>query len=183
VGVAKSFGLLRLPGMFELKDTPKKNWKDAEVDVRPSRPTMITANGIFIYQWATYAYRDQAQEGKRLISITTEKGKNQALAAERAKERSRKKKANAAWSENVDRQVERTKRKEKKVAKIEWLRKNGVQEEPSIGGTTSKRARDGVDDGDDGGDWDELAREERMAKKVKKGEVSQKVFNAEFGDL
>jgi ATP-dependent RNA helicase DDX55/SPB4 len=39
------------------------------------------------------------------------------------------------------------------------------------------------EDSDDGSDWEELAREERMAKKVKRGEVSQKAFDAEFGDL
>lgn len=42
VGIAKSFGLLRLPGMFELKDVPRDHWVDADVDVRtirsPSRP-------------------------------------------------------------------------------------------------------------------------------------------------
>ena len=43
-----------------------------------------------------------------------------------------------------------------------------------------KRPRDETEDDDD---WDDLAREERMAKKVRKGEVSQKAFDAEFGDL
>ena len=32
-------------------------------------------------------------------------------------------------------------------------------------------------------DWTELAQEERMAKKVKRGHISQKMFDAEFGDL
>ena len=34
VGVAKSFGLLRLPKMPELKDPSRESWEDAEVDVR-----------------------------------------------------------------------------------------------------------------------------------------------------
>ena len=34
IGVAKSFGLLRLPRMPELKDVSKDAWLDAEVDVR-----------------------------------------------------------------------------------------------------------------------------------------------------
>lgn len=34
VGIAKSFGLLRLPGMFETKDIDRDGWTDAEVDVR-----------------------------------------------------------------------------------------------------------------------------------------------------
>ena len=34
VGVAKSFGLLRLPRMPELKDADRHGWTDAEIDVR-----------------------------------------------------------------------------------------------------------------------------------------------------
>ena len=34
VGVAKSFGLLRLPRMPELKSVDREGWEDAEVSVR-----------------------------------------------------------------------------------------------------------------------------------------------------
>lgn len=34
VGVAKSFGLLRLPKMPELKSIDREGWEDAEVSVR-----------------------------------------------------------------------------------------------------------------------------------------------------
>ena len=34
VGVAKSFGLLRLPRMPELKSVDREDWEDAEVSVR-----------------------------------------------------------------------------------------------------------------------------------------------------
>jgi ATP-dependent RNA helicase DDX55/SPB4 len=34
VGVAKSFGLLRLPKMPELKSVDRESWEDAEVSVR-----------------------------------------------------------------------------------------------------------------------------------------------------
>ena len=33
IGIARSFGLLRLPRMPELKDTSRDGWEDAEVDV------------------------------------------------------------------------------------------------------------------------------------------------------
>lgn len=109
--------------------------------------------------------------------------------AEKAKERAQKKKANAAWSGKMEKAEQRVKRKEKRVAKAKWARANAAmdvdeQAAPADGGP-SKRARDadGALDDDDDDDWDELAREERMAKKVKKGEVSQKQFDAEFGDL
>ena len=36
------------------------------------------------------------------------------------------------------------------------------------------------EDGDGEDDWAELAREERMAKKVKRGEVTELAFDAEF---
>lgn len=62
-------------------------------------------------------------------------------------------------------------------------------EDPSSTGPTtgSKRPRpeegsgDDMDDGED--DFEELAREERMAKKVRKGEISKDEFEAEFHDL
>ena len=44
-----------------------------------------------------------------------------------------------------------------------------------------KRTRE-ADDADED-EWEELAREERMAKKVRKGEVSQGEFDLAFGDL
>jgi ATP-dependent RNA helicase DDX55/SPB4 len=39
------------------------------------------------------------------------------------------------------------------------------------------------DDADEGDDWDELAREERMAKKVRKGNITQGTFDEQFTDL
>lgn len=80
------------------------------------------------------------------------------------------------------------------MAKAKWQRANAnveKQDEMDVdglkatdGATTTKRAREVEKDNEhDGDDWDELAREERMVKKVKKGEISQKQFDAEFGDL
>lgn len=37
VGLGKSFGLLRLPRMPELKDVAKNGWEDADVNVSPLR--------------------------------------------------------------------------------------------------------------------------------------------------
>jgi hypothetical protein len=41
VGVATSFGLLRLPKMPELKDRDRQRWVDADVDVSSSRPLVF----------------------------------------------------------------------------------------------------------------------------------------------
>ena len=55
VGVAKSFGLLRLPRMPELKDVDRRDWQDAEVD------------------WDAYAYTDAAKEASRLAELEKQK--------------------------------------------------------------------------------------------------------------
>ena len=40
-----------------------------------------------------------------------------------------------------------------------------------------------MDPDDDQDDWAEIAREEKLAKRVRKGFVSQEEFDIEFGDL
>jgi len=53
--------------------------------------------------------------------------------------------------------------------------------------TTGKRQREesaeAIGSDNDMDDWDELAREEKMAKRLRKGDISQKDFDAEFADL
>lgn len=113
--------------------------------------------------------------------------------SERTKRRATRdelRKANSAWSNGVARKEERDKRKEKKVKKRKWLKSQqleaaNVEGESAV--SSLKRSRDEDDnddkDDDDADDWAELAREEKMAKKVRRGEVTQKVFDAEFNDL
>lgn len=96
---------------------------------------------------------------------------------ERAAVRREKRKRNLAWSEKIVRKEEQEKRKDKKIRKRKWLRAQAA--EPSHEGLNTPGENNEVD----GDDWAELAREERMAKKVKRGDISQKVFDAEFGDL
>ncbi|THV08532.1 DEAD-domain-containing protein [Dendrothele bispora CBS 962.96] len=162
VGAAKSFGLLRLPKMPELKDANIGGWEDAEVD------------------WATYAYVDRAQEEKRLKNLSKSSEIDETR-QKRKTEREEKKRNNAAWSDKVLKKEERDKRKEKKDRKKRWLKEQAAAKSSQ----DHKRSRDQVEAevDDDGDDWDDLAREERMAKKVRKGAVSQKMFDVEFGDL
>lgn len=40
-----------------------------------------------------------------------------------------------------------------------------------------------MDQDDDEDDWAEIAREEKLAKRVKKGIISQEEFDVEFGGL
>jgi len=164
IGVAQSFGLLRLPRMPELKDMSRDGWEDADVD------------------WDSYGYSDDAQEEKRLQGL-----KNRArVSAENKKdkaERLAKKKANVAWSNHTFKQEIREKRKEKKTKKKQWLKSQPQQPQPpsSDSAVPQKRGLETDDeDEDDEDDWAELAREERMAKKVKRGEMTQLEFDAEF---
>ncbi|KAJ6606373.1 DEAD-domain-containing protein [Mycena vulgaris] len=164
VGVAKSFGLLRLPRMPELRDVARDGWEDAAVD------------------WNLFAYADKAQEAKRLVEgaaaatiLDTEREKRRA-------ERAEKQKTNLAWSDKVVKKEEREKRRDKKGKKRKWLKTQAETAEQKDGehGEHGQHGDEMVDDGDD---WEEMAREERMAKKMRKGDVSRKAFDAEFADF
>ena len=181
IGVAQSFGLLRLPRMPELKDTPRDGWEDAEVDVGLALVFVPFRSSTFICpQWDTYAYSDDAREKKRLqdlenrekVSVENQRNKAERLA---------KKKANIAWSNQTFKREVRDKRKEKKVKRKQWIKSQ--QPEPSSSAFTVPKKRGlEADDEDEGNedDWAQLAREERIAKKVKKGEITQLEFDAEF---
>lgn len=98
-------------------------------------------------------------------------------------QRADQKKANAPWSEKLGKRDEREVRKEKKKKKKQWLKTQAVS---VVEQNDLKRARDedmDAVDSNDEEDWSEIAREERMAKKVRRGDVSRKAFDAEFGDL
>lgn len=84
--------------------------------------------------------------------------------------------ANAAWSKQTTRQEEREKRKDKKDRKRKWL-KSQQEAAPSSIPNSSANVGDVEDD------WDDLAREEKMAKKLKKGGITQASFDEEFVDL
>lgn len=125
---------------------------------------------------------DKTRESKRVSEL--EKSR-EAIAEVRArqKERAEKQKVNAPWSHKTTKKEEKDRRKERKK---KWT-KNQTAESQN---TEFKRKRDvseadeTFDDGGDGGDdWDDLAREERLAKKVKKGHLSQDAFDEEFALL
>ncbi|KIK97158.1 hypothetical protein PAXRUDRAFT_825250 [Paxillus rubicundulus Ve08.2h10] len=156
IGVAKSFGLLRLPRMPELRDEDKKGWEDAHV------------------VWDAYSYADKAQEAKRL----EERPKKEAVKGA-ATVRATKRKRNVPWSQQAENKEHKENRKLKRERKRQWLKAHaggggGVQEDKD----QKPDACEGQED-----DWDELAREERLAKKVRQGTMTQKDFDEEFEDL
>jgi len=133
-------------------------------------------------QWDAYAYSDDAQEKKRVqglenrAKVSVENQKNKA-------ERLAKKKSNTAWSSQTLKRETRDKRKEKKTKRKQWLKSQ--QSQPSSFASASvvpqKRGLEAEVEGEcSEDDWAELAREERMAKKVKKGDITQLEFDAEF---
>jgi ATP-dependent RNA helicase DDX55/SPB4 len=91
-------------------------------------------------------------------------------------ERASKKKLNAPWSEKMGRKEERERRREKKDKKKLWIKSQDQKE--TLDSKAVKRGRDTEEEDED--DWEEFAREERMAKKVRKGDVTQAVFDDEF---
>ena len=97
---------------------------------------------------------------------------------ERAETRATKRKRNAPWSQQVANKEQKEKRRLKRDRKREWLKSHASASSVQIP-VVSQLAEDSVDEDD----WDELAEEERLAKKVRKGAVTQQAFDAEFGDL
>lgn len=75
---------------------------------------------------------------------------------------------------------QKEKRKLKRDRKRQWLKS---QTTATSGTRTPIKSQSAEDNRDDEDDWDELAKEERLAKRVRKGTTTQQVFDAEFGDL
>jgi ATP-dependent RNA helicase DDX55/SPB4 len=97
--------------------------------------------------------------------------------AKRRAERASTKKINFAWSDKHSKKEEREKRKEKKDRKKNWLK---TQEKTEVGAQNSLKRERAEDEQEGKAEWAELAKEERMAKKLKKGNISQMDFNEEF---
>ncbi|OZJ04552.1 hypothetical protein BZG36_02691 [Bifiguratus adelaidae] len=101
--------------------------------------------------WDTYAYLNKEHEAKRLKELAEPK-------PERAPQPFKPKKA---WSRQAEAKEKKMQRKLKQERKRDAKRQE-----------RSKRDSDQSED-----DWDELAKEERMAKKLKKGKVDQAEFD------
>ncbi|KAI0065425.1 DEAD-domain-containing protein [Artomyces pyxidatus] len=160
VGVAQSYGLLRLPRMPELKQAVTDHWTNADVD------------------WNSYSYADEAQEAKRVAALAAQTHAPRPVDTQR---KSAPKKT-ISWSDKISKKEEREKRRDKKDRKKKWLTSGKTEEQAE----TLKRAREDRHEDEEseaGDDWAELAREERLAKKLKKGSVTQAQFDEAFGGL
>ncbi|KAL5640236.1 hypothetical protein ACGC1H_007493 [Rhizoctonia solani] len=162
IGVAKAFGLIRLPKMPEL--TSREGWTDLDID------------------WDAIPYLDKTREAQRQIALRTasETAEVRRRESEAAREqRILQKKKNGAWSNHVARVEAREVRKEKKGRKREWLKKQNNAVEAA---TQAKESDESGDD--DGGDqdWEELKAEERASKKIKQSNEQPQTI-ASYDDL
>ena len=100
------------------------------------------------------------REAKRQREMTEQKEKPQIQL----------KKKSVAWSEKIEAKERKSIRKEKKQKKREYLKRMKEEEEAK-----KKRALEDEED-----DWEELAKEERLFKKVKKGQLDRNTFDDMF---
>ncbi|KAN0123786.1 P-loop containing nucleoside triphosphate hydrolase protein [Russula decolorans] len=162
VGIAESYGLLRLPRMPELKSIDTSHWHDADVE------------------WDKYPYADKAQEAKRLKSAAEVQSSND---LKRLSTNTNSKKDQVSWSKQLAKKDAREKRRVQKTRKKAWMASSRLGEERK-GHTALKRTRadseeKNVDSADEVlDDWASLAEEERLTKKLKKGKISQAEFDS-----
>jgi ATP-dependent RNA helicase DDX55/SPB4 len=161
VGIGKSYGLLRLPRMPELKGK-NEGWTDAKLDVGFFiADTALPDTFFFLFQWDSYAYLDKARETKRLAE-QVESSKIAKSETKRANKEKRMEltKRNAAWSQKTTVREERDKRKEKRDRKRMWEKKRSAEKAAK---EESARA--------DAEDWEEMAEDERNARKAKRAKM------------
>jgi ATP-dependent RNA helicase DDX55/SPB4 len=129
-------------------------------------------------QWDTYSYADEAQEAKRIKSSSAQVQRSSDF-------KSTDKRDHMPWSKQLAKKDAKEKRHAKKVKKRQWLA--STQPEEKHAGPKRMRADSEekiIDPGEGEDDWASLAEEERLAKKLKKGKISQAEFDATtFTDL
>ncbi|GAA5884694.1 hypothetical protein JCM6882_005355 [Rhodosporidiobolus microsporus] len=181
IGLAQSFGLLKLPKMPELKGKEKDveaRWKDAEVD------------------WDTYPFADKVREKQRKKDLAAYRQKQEAAASRKRSiaeaaaangddaavveepETKRPKKAekNKAWSAKEDLEAKKAARRAKRVAKTKAKHAAAVADR--VTATEGGEGGEGGSDDDDAAeDWKaELARakKERREERLKAGGTGAK---------
>jgi len=117
---------------------------------------------------------DKVREKKRQEALS--QGQVEKVATERAKAKEVRvatKEKTTSWSDKLKQREVRDLRRDKKKRKKAWEKTADAEPTPAV-------AEDELSDGED---WNELQREERIVKKVKKGHVSDTQFSAEFSEL
>ncbi|KAG0221228.1 P-loop containing nucleoside triphosphate hydrolase protein [Mortierella sp. GBAus27b] len=186
--LARGYGLLRLPRMPELKiereDGAIDGFTPADIDMDK------------------YKYQDKQKEAVRVKKLAEHKAKQaekEKQAAQDGGNRDKKRKISktSAWSEKQEAKERKIERQLKKQRKRDYLKRvaNGEIKEgegKKNDGKDSPESEDSDDErggkskmevDDDEESWEELAREERLAKKVRKGRMSAREFDKEVGNM
>jgi ATP-dependent RNA helicase DDX55/SPB4 len=134
---------------------------------------------LFPTQWDKYPYADKAQEAKRLKSAAEVQSSND---SKRHSTNTNSKK-DVSWSKKLAKKDTREKRRVQKVRKKAWMASSQLGEErkehAALKRTRADSEEKNVDSADEAlDDWASLAEEERLAKKLKKGKISQAEFDA-----
>lgn len=146
--------------MPELKDLEgRASWPAAELD------------------WDKYAYTDKTKEEKRLAELAKLKMEeaNGIASSHKSKQGP---KPTQAWSRQIEAKEKREVNREKKARKRAYLKEEARKEAESA--EASKNEGTSLSDEDDAED---LANEERAAKKLKRGRMDQAEFDMNFAEL
>ncbi|SAM01604.1 hypothetical protein [Absidia glauca] len=139
-----------------------------KIPLLPKMPELKNSNVVTFdtveMNWDTYAYGDKNKELKRQRELKEFAAKPKKPAFEK----DLKPKKSSAWSNKTEAKERKLDRRLKKDRKKDYLKR--------------KQDNDDDDDDNDGDDWDELAKEERLAKKMRKGKISRQDFDTMMGD-
>jgi len=128
-------------------------------------------------QWDNYSYADKAQEAKRLKSVAEAQ-----QATESKRSPSNNKHDNLPWSKRLSKKDAKEKRRAQKTRKKAWVASTRPEKERKEHSTLKRMRADNeeklVDSADAEDDWTSFAEEERLAKKLKKGKITQAEFDA-----
>jgi len=167
--------------MPELKSIDTSHWHDADMEVRLE--FCIRTHWLYLLfpiQWDKYSYADEAQEAKRLKSAAEVGSSND---SKRHSTNTNCRKDQISWSKQLAKKDVREKRRVQKERKKAWMASSLLGEEERKEHTALKRTladseEKKVDLAEALNDWASLAEEERLAKKLKKGKISEAEFDA-----
>lgn len=129
-------------------------------------------------EWDDYAYSDKTKETKRLEELAKAKADAASGAAPAAYKSKQGPKPTQAWSRQIEARDKRELNKEKKARKRAYLKEEARKAAESAEGN----GKDGMNMSDED-DAEDLAQEERAAKKLKRGRMEQAEFDMNFADL
>ncbi|RKP10546.1 P-loop containing nucleoside triphosphate hydrolase protein [Thamnocephalis sphaerospora] len=157
---AMGYALLKLPKMPEMKDRDATAFIEYDVNVDSIK------------------YADKVREKARQKRLQAEKTKTK-------DDKGAHKKRKEAWSDARDARDRRRERREKRERKRTYLEQKKAEEIDKLIAAARQENENGGGDGDgnddDADDWAELQREERLAKKLKKGKITKDEFERELG--